>query len=153
MRAVELTGKKSFYPSRILVNVHYIMAQGTPKMYSRRKPSALIEAFRLYIDIAPLLFLCWLEWGRFRTQCYKRLSACEGRPQVPPEESMQGHRYEAAVGPAVCAWLTEDQGGKFSVVIGGRYVALCIRIVIIFHKHRSRPLPPRSVPKNAIRLC
>ena len=56
VRAVELTGKKSFHPSRILVIAHYRMAQGTPKMYSPRKPSVLIEAFRLYKDIAPLLF-------------------------------------------------------------------------------------------------
>ena len=56
VRAVELTGKKSFYPSRILVNAHYRMAQGTPKMYSPRKPSVLIEEFRLYKDSLPLLF-------------------------------------------------------------------------------------------------
>ena len=56
VRAVVLTGKKSFHPSRVLVFAHYPMAQGTPKMYSPRKPSVLIEAFRLYKDNVPMLF-------------------------------------------------------------------------------------------------
>ena len=46
VRAVELTGKKSFHPSRILVIALSRMAQGTPKFILRAK-RILIEAFRL----------------------------------------------------------------------------------------------------------
>ena len=56
VRAVELTGKKSFHPSRILVIAHSRMAQGTPKIYSSRAQRAFIDAFRLKKENVPLLF-------------------------------------------------------------------------------------------------
>ena len=51
VRAVELTGKKSYDPSRILVFLHSKLDQGTTKIYSSRAQRAFIEAFRLQEDL------------------------------------------------------------------------------------------------------
>ena len=82
VRAVELTGKKSFHPSRILVISHSRMAQGTPKIYSSRAQRAFIDAFRLKKENVPLLFCAGSNGAALEHNVTKGRFLCSANPRM-----------------------------------------------------------------------
>ena len=80
VRAVELTGKNSFHPSRILV------ISNSPMLLEHR--GHLLKRF----GCRKTLYHCFsvlARMGRFRTQCDRRAFSSEAQPQVPPDADLE----------------------------------------------------------------
>ena len=82
VRAVELTGEKRCYPSRILALQTLPWPQRTPKFYSSRAQRAFIGLFVVVERQCNTAFLCWLEWGALEHNVTKGRLPCSPNPRM-----------------------------------------------------------------------
>ena len=82
VRAVELTGEKRCYPSRILALQSLPWPLRTPKFYSSRAQRAFIGLFVVVEGQCNTAFLCWLEWGALEHNVTKGRLPCSPNPRM-----------------------------------------------------------------------
>ena len=86
VRAVELTGEKRCYPSRILALQSLPWPLRTPKFYSSRAQRAFIGLFVVVEGQCNTAFLCWLEWGALEHNVTKGRLPCSPNPRMHRKE-------------------------------------------------------------------
>ena len=82
VRAVELTGEKRCYPSRILALPTLPWPQRRPTFYSSRSQRAFIGLLVVVVGQCNTAFLCWLEWGALEHNVTKGRLPCSSNPRM-----------------------------------------------------------------------